>query len=226
MISSKRIILTLIFGLTTALLAWYGIGPIMNKGDALEANEVNEARKSSSMVPDKIGAATVLQPAKTLTAFSLLDTQNNTFTQQSLKGHWTLLFFGYSQCPEICPKTLAIVSDLFRAKPHSSAQAKAQFVFVSLDPKSDGIPQLKTFLSRFHPDFIGVTGDEAEVIKLAKDCRIYSWKDPEINAAGQKIIDHSGTILLVNPEGKLQALFSPPHASDTLAKELKVLMSR
>ncbi len=226
MISIKRILLTLVFGLTTAFLAWYGIGPILNKGDKGDAFNINIGKAEQHSETTEIGAATVLQPAKKLDSFSLLDTNNQPFTQQSFQGHWTLLFFGYSQCPEICPKTLAIVSDLFRSKPNSNAQAKAQFVFISLDSKSDTVPQLKTFLGRFHPDFIGLTGDENEVIKLAKSCRVYSWSDPVPNAAGQKIIDHSGTLLLINPEGKLQALFSPPHASDTLAKELKVLMNR
>jgi protein SCO1/2 len=227
MISTKRILLTLIFGLTTTVLAWYGITPILNKEKSFDSASIQSPLQTGQQtLANDMGAATVLQPAKTLVPFSLLDTHNQVFTQQSFQGHWTLLFFGYAQCPEICPRTLAIISDLFRTKPHSNAQAKAQFVFVSLDAKNDSVPQLQAFLSRFHPDFIGLTGDENEVVKLAKSCRIYSFKEPELNAAGQKIIDHSGTILLINPEGKLQALFSPPHASDTLAKELKVLMNR
>lgn len=222
MISAKRILLTLIFGLTTAFLAWYGINPILNKKPVFETKE----QATQLSLANDMGSATVLQPAKTLEAFSLLDTHNKVFTEQTFQGHWTLLFFGYAQCPEICPRTLAIMSDLFRTKPQANAKAKAQFVFVSLDPKSDGVAELRSFLNRFNPDFIGLTGDEKEVIKLAKACRVYSWTDPKPNAAGQKVIDHSGTLLLINPEGKLQALFSPPHVSDTLAKELKILMSR
>lgn len=222
MISIRRIILTLIFGFTTAFLAWYGIGPLLNKSDVALKNQ----KDKETFASQEMGSATVLQPAKPLDSFSLQDTHNQVFTEKSFQGHWTLLFFGYSQCPEICPRTLAIVSDLFRSKPNPQAVAKAQFVFVSLDSKSDTIPALQTFLKQFHPDFIGLTGDENEVIKLAKSCRVYSWTDPKPNEKGQKIIDHSGTILLINPQGKLQALFSPPHASDSLAKELKVLMNR
>lgn len=228
MVSVKRILLTIIFGLTTAFLAWYGINPILNKAPVFENQQAQQSSPQVSQqasTASELGSATVLQPAKTLETFSLLDTHNKVFTEQTFQGHWTLLFFGYAQCPEICPRTLAIVSDLFRNKPQTHAKAKARFVFVSLDPQSDGVTELKTFLNRFNPEFIGLTGDEKEVIKIAKSCRVYSWKDPVLNAAGQKVIDHSGTILLINPAGKLQALFSPPHVSDTLAKELKVLMA-
>lgn len=223
----KRILLTVIFGLTTACLAWYGIGPLLNKESTFQSRKAEQPSEisNSADISSTIAAATVLQPAKALVDFSLIDTKNHTFNQASLRGHWTLLFFGYSQCPEICPRTLAIVSDLFRSKPNANAAAKAQFVFVSLDSKSDTVPELQTFLKRFHPDFIGLTGDENEVKNLAKACRIYSWTDPAPNAAGQKVIDHSGTLLLINPEGKLQAMFSPPHDSNILAKELKVLMN-
>lgn len=231
MISIKRILLTLIFGLITAFLAWYSIGPILNKQSP--SNPLGEPLKAQATLntstpghTTEIASATVLQPAKALSDFSLIDTRNKAFTLQSFQGHWTLLFFGYAQCPEICPRTLAIVSDLFRAKPNSNAEAKAQFVFVSLDSKTDTVAELQTFLGRFHPEFIGLTGDEKEVIKLAKACRVYSWTDPKPNAAGQKVIDHTGTILLINPEGKLQALFSPPHDSNTLSKELNVLINR
>lgn len=200
--------------LITALLIWYG--------------QRTEQQPNIASAPPQtnLGTATVLRPAKPLVEFSLTDTQNKPFTAHSFQGHWTLLFFGYAQCPEICPRTLAIVSELWRSIPELKTRSDAQFVFVSLDPKSDSSSDLQTFLGRFHPDFIGLTGDEQEVVKLAKACRVHSWTDPVKNAAGQKVIDHSAAILLINPEGKLEALFSPPHVSTNLARELKGIINR
>lgn len=169
---------------------------------------------------EQSSAATVFSTAVPLPNFSLLDTSNKPFTHTALKSKWTLLFFGYTQCPKICPQTLAIVTEAWRAL----SQPNAQFIFVTLDPHIDTPAALKQFLTNFNSNFIGLTGDEAEIKKLAQACRIYSWTDPNLNATGQKIIDHSASLLLLNPQGQLQALFSPPHHSDTLARELKALM--
>lgn len=169
---------------------------------------------------EQSSTATVLSTAQPVPNFSLLDTSNKPFTKASLKDHWTLLFFGYAQCPQICPQVLATLTETWR----SLSQPNAQFVFVTLDPKTDTPIALKQFLANFNPTFIGVTGEEAEIKKLAQVCRIHSWAEPNLNAAGQKIIDHSTTLILLNPQGKIHALFSPPHQAEELAKELKVLM--
>src|SRR5215831_17894628 len=106
------------FGLMMACLA-SGITPLYAEPKAIQ-----------------LSAATVLSPPKPLEVdFSLQDTSNKPFTPASLKGHWTVLFFGYAQCPEICPQTLAIVSEAWRQK----LDPNAQFVFVSLDPKTDTV---------------------------------------------------------------------------------------
>lgn len=169
-------------------------------------------------------SATILTPAKPLPNFSLQDSNGNIFTQDTFIGHWTLLFFGYADCPEICPTTLAIVGGVWRAFPEQQPHTKAQFVFASLDPTNDTPQKLKDFLSRFNPAFIGITGSESQMNKLAKSASVYSWTDPQLNTAGQKIIDHSATLLLINPEGRLYALFTPPHHIDTIKKDLQVLM--
>lgn len=189
--------------------------------------------KTPKPAPDNIPAitsaqtsATVLTPAKPLIDFVLQDFNGQVFNQDNLKGYWTLMFFGYADCPEICPTTLAITSGVWRAFPEQIPHPKARFVFATLDPKTDTPQKLKTFLSRFNPAFIGITGEEAEVHKLSKSLNVYSWTDPKLNAAGQKIIDHSATIMLINPEGRLHALFTPPHQIDTIKKDLQTLMNR
>ena len=171
-------------------------------------------------------SATVLTPSKPLPNFSLQDSNGKPFTQDAFIGHWTLLFFGYADCPKICPTALAIVSGVWRAFPEQSPHPKAQFVFASLDPTSDTPTKLKAFLSRFNPTFIGLTGEASEMSKLTKSSSVYSFTDPEPNIEGQKIIDHSAILLLINPEGRLHALFTPPHQIETIKKDLEALMDR
>lgn len=165
--------------------------------------------------------ATVLNPAKQISDFSLTATQGDAFTPQSFLGRWTLLFFGYTECPQICPQTLAVVTGVWNLLPAKMHNDKTiQFVFVSLDPEYDRVENLRNFLGRFHPSFIGVTGQSDVVKKLAQECSIYSWRDPNQNAGEQKMIDHSATLLLINPKGQIQALFSPPHQKEAIAKDI------
>ncbi len=173
-----------------------------------------------------IASATVLNPSKPLINFSLQDSNGNSFTQKNLIGHWTVMFFGYADCPEICPTTLAIVSAVWRSFTAQDLNPKARFVFATLDPTADTPAKLKTFLSKFHPDFIGITGNPTEIEQLSKNMSVYSFSEPTLNDKGQKIIDHSATLLLINPEGRLQALFTPPHQIEALKKDLALLIDR
>lgn len=172
-----------------------------------------------------ITSATILKPAKPVIQFVLQDSNGKPFSQKNLRGYWTLMFFGYADCPKICPTTLAIASGVFRSLPEQSPPPPARLVFVTLDPKTDTPEKLKTFLSRFHPAFIGLTGDETELNNLSKFMNIYSWTDPKLGPQGQKMIDHSSTLLIINPEGQLQALLTPPYQIESLKKDLQSLMN-
>ncbi len=189
---------------------------------------IENKKPSIQPVPETpaIASATVLNPTKPLINFSLQDSNGNPFTQKSLIGHWTLMFFGYADCPEICPTTLAIVSGVWRSFTAQGLDPKAQFVFATLDATVDTPVKLKNFLSRFHPDFIGITGNPTQIEELSKNMSIYSFREPTLNEKGQKIIDHSATLLLINPEGRLQALFTPPYQIETLKKDLALLIDR
>lgn len=201
----KRTLFTVILSLSGAFAIWYGF--------------FSPEQKLAPQNPTAV--ATVISPNRTIDDFSLIDTTNTAFTKESLSGHWTLLFFGYSKCPEVCPKTLLAVNELWNTFP--TKEKDLEFVFVSLDPKNDSPQDLKAFLSRFNPSFTGLTGDETAIKTLSKACSIYSWEDIESNT-GTKIIDHSATLVLVNPQGKIQAFFSPPHQKDLIAKDLHTLL--
>ncbi len=208
----RGILLTLTFVILIALGAWYGLNPILSKSSPAHSNP-------------QLASATVLNKTTPLVDFTFKATDGRSFSKQNLKGQWTLLFFGYGDCPDICPRTLSQLSDVYKILGDLKAH-EPRFVFVSLDPKTDTIEKLRTFLGRFNPTFIGLTGNEAEMEKLAADCRIYSWTDPNPNPQGQKVIDHSATILLINPHAELYAVFSPPHQAADIAKDLQSLMSK
>jgi len=168
--------------------------------------------------------ATELKHPKPFGRFSLIDTHEHPFTEASLLGKWTLVFFGYTTCFSICPKTLTTISETWKLLPATLTENSLRFVFISLDPEADTPKQLQTFLMRFDPHFVGLTGDKAVIQGLSKSSGIYSYEDPDASqTAGIKIIDHSATLLLINPKGQVQAVFSPPHDKNMLAKELTEL---
>ena len=169
-------------------------------------------------LPVPQSTATVLHPAKPLIPFSLIDTEGQSFTQASLQGQWSLLFFGYATCPGICPTTLKVLQKVWI---DPVLDQKLHFIFVSLNPNEDTPAKLKAFLARFNPHFEGLTGDAKQIQALSKACNIYSWQDP---TASPLMIDHSATLLLINPQGAIKALFSPPHEAATLLAELKAFI--
>ncbi len=204
----KRVFLTVGLTLAAVFIVWYGVKPILEKN-------------APPIIMPEITTATILKPKNVVINFSLTDTTNQPFTEKSLLGQWTLMFFGYAQCPEICPKTLITITELWKQVPQD-----LHFVFVSLDPESDTVQILRDFLGRFNSEFRGLTGEAAVIQKLAKACGIYSWQDPKANDPSKpKMIDHSATLLLINPQGQLHAVFSPPYHSEIMAKDLKQILS-
>jgi len=211
----RRLILTILVLIAILLAAWFGFKVLTSKPDASD---------SKGSIP-ALAVATVLSPNKPLVSFSLTDHNLAPFTQSSFLGQWTLLYFGYGQCPEICPRTLTTVSEIWNLLPSQSQGIQPlRFVFVSLDPQGDRPEDLKKLLARFNSDFIGLTGEESEIQNLSKACSIHSWEDPKASKEGPKIIDHSATLLLINPQGRIHALFSPPHEKEAIASDLKILL--
>jgi protein SCO1/2 len=134
--------------------------------------------------------------------FELVSATGEFFTQQNLRGHWTLLFFGFTHCASICPTTLDLLKRAY-VKLHPTIP-NLQVVFVSLDPERDNLPSLRSYTSAFHPDFIGVSGKTQELHKLQSQLGIYSERD---NATQNYQILHTPNILLINPQGQWSGIY-------------------
>ena len=158
--------------------------------------------------------------SKALTAFSLEDQNGKVFDLGRLSGHWTLLFFGYTNCPDICPVTLSVLKNALAlmAEDHAGAELP-RVVFVSVDPKRDTPRHLGAYVSHFDPRFLGVTGDDANLAAFAGQMgALYVVGDAD--AEGQYSVDHTAAIFLIDPRGHLVALFQAPHAADELARDI------
>ena len=150
----------------------------------------------------------VLQKAgKALPEFKFEMVNNKTFTNQNLSDHWTLFFIGYTFCPDICPTTLA---DLDRVYPEliKPPYNNIQIVFVSVDPNRDKANNLAEYVNYFNPNFIGTTSTHEILFPFSQDLGlVYSIVEEGDNEDAYYLVDHSASLVLVNPKGEHQATF-------------------
>lgn len=159
--------------------------------------------------------ATVLPDGpRQLPPFQLQDQDGRPFSHAQLKGHWTLLFFGYTHCPDICPLTLAEAKGFSDRTASTPYGGDTRVVFVSVDPKRDTPDRLKRYVKYFHPAFVGVTGAREQLDLLTRAVGIfYAYR----GEGDDYSVDHSSAIVLLDANGDLRALFSAPHTADVLA---------
>lgn len=167
-------------------------------------------------VPEPVSVPGVLWPnPRPIGEFALQDHHGRAFARERLHGAWTFLFFGYTHCPDVCPTTL---STLLRVEHDlvGHASAPRQHVLVSVDPARDTVEHLAGYVSAFGPAFLGVTGSDDELSKLARSVgAVYFRGEPESD--GSYLVDHTASIMLVDPHGRLVALFGMPHDSARIA---------
>lgn len=192
-------------------------------------------------IPPSLEAATLLPQQKSLPNFKLTHFGEGEFTNKQLLNKWSLFFFGYTRCPDVCPTELYQLSNMMKqieAKP-DLVSSIPQVVFVSVDPQQDKPQALSEYAQFYHPKFLGVTGAQSEVDKLAKSMFAYYERAYHDNQGklikfkkGEKIpkelenaylINHSASIVLVNPKGKLHAVFSSPHEPSTMIRDLAAI---
>ncbi|MDM8564973.1 SCO family protein [Candidatus Halobeggiatoa sp. HSG11] len=169
----------------------------------------------------------ILRPeSKALRDFNLVAQNQTKFNLASFKDKWTLLFFGYTFCPDICPTTLAILKKVYTdLKP--DVLANTQVVFVSVDPERDTPEQLANYIAYFDENFVGVTGEVVEINKLVLQTGAGYIKGPAPTATDDNNyqISHTSTIFLINPEMKLHAGFAQPHIPEIIVEQYNLIRS-
>ncbi|WP_251369788.1 SCO family protein [Polynucleobacter sp. AP-Nino-20-G2] len=156
------------------------------------------------------------------TDFSLLDPDGNVRTLADFKGKVVVMFFGYTQCPDICPTTL---TEIQQAMELMGPQAdKVQVLFVTVDPQRDTAAILKQYVPAFDSRFLGLRpADEAALERVTKDFKIYYKKVPGV-APGSYTMDHTAGSYAFDPEGHLRLYIKHAQGPETLAQDLKELL--
>jgi protein SCO1 len=176
--------------------------------------------------PVELKSGTLFPVPREIHPFNLISAPGGqSFTNKNLKGHWSMLFFGFTHCAMLCPTTLKSLNQSYQQLQAANVTELPQIVFISIDPERDTLKDINDYVKMFNKNFIGVTGTKQQLDKLTKELSILHMKITTDNSKENNYqIDHSGTVLLINPQGQLQALFTPPIDAKTLADDYQKIM--
>ncbi|KZN29945.1 hypothetical protein N474_03405 [Pseudoalteromonas luteoviolacea CPMOR-2] len=167
---------------------------------------------------------------KELKSFELLDQHERVVTNQDLAGRWNLLFLGYTSCPDICPMTL---SKLTHINTKISQLADSQVWFISVDPNRDTSVKRRAYIDYFDNSFIAATQQHKQLFPFVRDIGlIYAINDD--GSGGDYFVDHSASIALINPQGKLEAIFKPEFKhgevpninADKMVRDFRIILEK
>lgn len=209
--SAKNVILFIVIGAISLVAGlWLSQQLLMNNND--------------NKVPKNLDA-TVLPNARPLIDFSLRDHNSEEFTPAQLKGHWSFLFFGFTNCPDVCPTTLKVMQSVWKTLPTKSGDlGHPKLYFVSVDPERDSSATLKQYVQFFNPEFIGVSGKLNELDKLVNQIGIlYGYDEKDSKDDKEYIVNHSSQLILVDPKGRMRAVISPPHIAKTITANFQTI---
>jgi protein SCO1 len=161
------------------------------------------ARQLDSAAP-QLASGTWLPQSKAVIDFQLTDTSGRSFTRRDLAGAPTLVFFGFTHCPDVCPTTLVKLAQVRRR----AAIAPLRVLFISVDPQRDTPPVLGQYLHAFDPQFQGLTGDPRTIARLAANFGV-AVNRVEL-PGGDYTMDHSAVVFLLDDTAHIVAIFTPP----------------
>lgn len=148
--------------------------------------------------------------------FTLTSDKGQPVTEAALKGHPTLVFFGYTHCPDVCPATLAEISAVFKAL---GPDPRAQALFVTVDPARDTVPVMKDYMSSFDPRIVGVTGSPEAIRQVESAYKVYAKAGPQQD--GNYTMDHTAITYLMDKNGEFVGAFNLDRPAKDAAAELK-----
>lgn len=175
-------------------------------------------------LPDDLRAVMTTEPIA-LPPLQLVDHRGERVTESWFTGQWTLVTFGFTHCPDVCPATmaqLAVIRTLLLQE-HAGV-APPRFVLISVDPKRDTPARLAGFVKAFDPTFIGISGAPAQIEAMAQPLEAFHRLGAP-SAMGHYDVSHSGHIFLLDPAGRVYAKFEPPMEPARVARQLVSVMT-
>jgi protein SCO1/2 len=163
---------------------------------------------------------TKLPEPKSINSFTLTDDSGQTYSNENLNGHWTLMFFGFTHCGDVCPLTLTELNKMYgQLQKELPSEQLPQVLFVSVDPQRDTKDVLHQYIKTYNPNFIAASGDEPNLNVFVKDLGVYFNKVQK--SGGDYGMNHSSQIFIFNPSGQWVGILTYPFQGPQLAQSFK-----
>jgi len=196
----------------TLLMMAFSVGLFVAIGD-----------RTATRYPDISGLLWPEPPV--IESFRLIDDAGNAFTERNLRDRWTFVFFGFTNCPDICPTTLNTLNQVYeQLRDYETLFEKFQVLFVSVDPDRDKREMLGTYVDYFNKAFVGATADDEQLSQFARQFGVLYLKVDTPDGAGYTM-DHTASVLLVDPELRFIGIFSQPHSAGDITDRLTRMVS-
>lgn len=155
--------------------------------------------------------------------FRLTRSDAKPLTQADLQGQWNLVFFGFTNCPDICPNTLGVLKQVRARLAQAGVADRVRVHFISVDPQRDQPDTLGRYAAFYDPAFVAATGNDEELTRLTRSLGVMYTREPAKD--GQYTVDHSASIALVDPQARLVGLFRPPLDAAAIGADLLTLVN-
>jgi protein SCO1 len=169
-----------------------------------------------------VQSAAVYPHRRALAPFVLTTDDGRRFDQQDLAGHWSLVFFGYTACPDLCPATLALLAQVDRKLTDLPTALKPRIIMITVDPERDDPAKLGAYVHFFAPSFQGLTGAPGAIADAAAAFGVPYRRGSESD--GGYTVDHSAAVYLVDPDARLCAVFMPPQQTALVASDYRAIV--
>ena len=166
------------------------------------------------------------EQARALPEFELVDHNRQPLTRARLNGQWSLMFFGYTHCPDVCPIGLQTLADMVRSIDDPDVSSALQIYFVSVDPERDQPEVLADYVGYFNPDFSGVTAPLDKLNPLTRSLGIAHIIRNKTEGDPNYDVDHSAAIVLINPRAEYAGLFGAPQDAGAMARDMTRIIER
>jgi protein SCO1/2 len=169
----------------------------------------------------KLANAVLYPQPRELPDFQLVQANGAALTLADWKGRWNVAYFGYASCPDVCPTTLSVFKQVWKGLDERGLRDRVRINFISVDPQRDTPDTLGKYVAFFSPDFVAATGSDEQLTRLTRALGVLYARSTGPN--GEIQVDHSGSAVIVDPQGRLVGMFRPPFAAAAVAADLTTL---
>lgn len=225
---SGKMLPIVVIAVTAVILGAATFGMLSGMPDSNQANSAQSSNSGNEQLAalqeNLLTSLALPTDFRTVQDFELVDVNGQAITQNVFEDQWSLVFFGFTHCPDVCPITLQVMKDVV-AKLEAQQHVPPQIVFMSIDPVRDTPESMKKYIAYFDEDFVGITGDINKVHELTSSLGIVASFTANETDPENYGVDHTASLLLIDPQRRVRAKITPPHETQKIMADYLTMIS-